>query len=118
MDAVAGPPVDSYFDRRQLAQTGAVGDGAPSLFEGAKTYDEAVFADGALDAREKGLIALACGHAIQCPYSIDHAVQRLRQLDVSLEEMTEAVHVATAIRGGASLVHGLQMLEQVTTAQD
>ena len=23
-------------------------------------------------------------------------------------EMTEAVHVATAIRGGASLVHGIQ----------
>jgi len=28
--------------------------------------------------------------------------------------MTEAVHVATAIRGGAPLVHGLQMLEHVT----
>jgi hypothetical protein len=27
--------------------------------------------------------------------------------------MTEAVHVATAIRGGASLVHGMQMLDQV-----
>ena len=30
-----------------------------------------------------------------------------------LEQMTEAVHVATAIRGGASLVHGIQMLDQV-----
>jgi 4-carboxymuconolactone decarboxylase len=28
--------------------------------------------------------------------------------------MTEAVHVATAIRGGASLIHGVQMLEQAT----
>ena len=28
-----------------------------------------------------------------------------------LEQMTEAVHVATAIRGGASLVHGIQMME-------
>ncbi len=25
------------------------------------------------------------------------------------EQMTEAVHVAAAIRGGASLVHGVQM---------
>ena len=25
------------------------------------------------------------------------------------EQLTEAVHVATAIRGGASLVHGMQM---------
>jgi len=28
---------------------------------------------------------------------------------VRLEQMSEAVHVASAIRGGASLVHGLQM---------
>jgi len=27
----------------------------------------------------------------------------------NVEEMTEAVHVACAIRGGASLVHGVQM---------
>ena len=27
----------------------------------------------------------------------------------NLEQMTEAVHVASAIRGGASLVHGVQM---------
>jgi len=27
--------------------------------------------------------------------------------------MTEAVHVSCAIRGGASLVHGVQMLENV-----
>jgi 4-carboxymuconolactone decarboxylase len=30
--------------------------------------------------------------------------------------MTEAVHVAAAIRGGASLVHGVQMLEHVQKA--
>jgi len=28
-----------------------------------------------------------------------------------LEQMTEAVHVACAIRGGASLVHGIQMMD-------
>ena len=27
----------------------------------------------------------------------------------NLDQMTEAVHVASAIRGGANLVHGLQM---------
>jgi alkylhydroperoxidase/carboxymuconolactone decarboxylase family protein YurZ len=27
----------------------------------------------------------------------------------NLEQMTEAVHVAAAIRGGAALVHGVQM---------
>jgi hypothetical protein len=30
--------------------------------------------------------------------------------------MTEALHVAAAIRGGASLVHGVQMLNHVAKA--
>ncbi|HMR16142.1 MAG TPA: 4-carboxymuconolactone decarboxylase, partial [Mariniflexile sp.] len=29
------------------------------------------------------------------------------------EEMMEALHVAAAIRGGASLVHGVQMMNKV-----
>jgi hypothetical protein len=28
-----------------------------------------------------------------------------------MDQMTEAIHVAVAIRGGASLVHGMQMVE-------
>ncbi|MEO1234720.1 MAG: hypothetical protein AAFZ18_38095, partial [Myxococcota bacterium] len=38
---------------------------------------------------------------------------RAREADLDLTAITEAVHVAAAIRGGASLVHGIQMLEQV-----
>jgi 4-carboxymuconolactone decarboxylase len=30
--------------------------------------------------------------------------------------MTESIHVATAIRGGATLVHGVQMLDHVKQA--
>ena len=117
MGAAAGSTVDAYFDREQADRLSSVSDGAPALFDQQQTYESAVFADGALDTREKGLIALACAHAIQCPYSIDRAVQRLKADGVSLEEMTESIHVATAIRGGASLVHGIQMLEQVERAQ-
>ena len=36
--------------------------------------------------------------------------------DFDLDQMTEAVHIAGAIRGGASLVHGVQMLEHVQKA--
>ena len=119
MNAPAAPMVDAYFARQHLDDIPALGTGASALLEMQQAYDEAVFADdGALDLREKGLIALACAHAMQCPYSIDQAVQRLRSEGVSLEEMTEAVHVATAIRGGASLVHGIQMLEQFESTKE
>ena len=70
-----------------------------------------MFEDGALTAREKALIALAVAHAVQCPYCIDAYTQDSLAKGADLEQMTEAVHVACAIRGGASLVHGLQMMD-------
>jgi 4-carboxymuconolactone decarboxylase len=62
-----------------------------------------------LSEREKALIALAVAHAIQCPYCIDAYTQECLEKGSNDEQMTEAVHVAAAIRGGASLVHGVQM---------
>ena len=60
-----------------------------------------------------GLIALAVAHTIQCPYCIDaYTADSLKQ-GYDEEQMMEAVHVAAAIRGGASLVHGVQMMNQV-----
>jgi 4-carboxymuconolactone decarboxylase len=74
----------------------------------------AVFAEGALTAREKALIALGVAHAVQCPYCIDAYTQDTLSKGCDLEQITEAVHVAAAIRGGASLVHGVQMRNVAT----
>jgi len=43
-------------------------------------------------------------HAVQCPYCIDAYTQTCLEKGSNVEEMTEAVHVACAIRGGSSLV--------------
>jgi 4-carboxymuconolactone decarboxylase len=53
-------------------------------------------------------------HAIQCPYCIDSYSKSCLEKGADLDQMTEAVHVAAAIRGGASLVHGIQMRSQAT----
>ena len=76
-------------------------------------YYGEVFKEGALTEREKSLIALAVSHAIQCPYCIDsYSVDSLEK-GCNEEEMMEAVHVAAAVRGGATLVHGVQMMNKV-----
>ncbi len=72
-------------------------------------YYGAVFAEGELTEREKSLIALAVAHAVQCPYCIYAFTQACLEKGSKLAEMTEAIHVVTAIKGGASLVHGIQM---------
>jgi 4-carboxymuconolactone decarboxylase len=46
---------------------------------------------------------------VQCPYCIDAYSKDALEKGSDLEQMTEAVHVAAAIRGGAALVHGVQM---------
>jgi alkylhydroperoxidase/carboxymuconolactone decarboxylase family protein len=108
--------MDSYYKAEHLTNFSEIGEGNDELARKFFDYYGSVFANGALSAREKALIALAVAHAVQCPYCIDaYSTDCLKQ-GADLEEMTEAVHVATAIRGGASLVHGLQMLEHVTKA--
>jgi 4-carboxymuconolactone decarboxylase len=46
---------------------------------------------------------------VQCPYCIDAYTTTCLEKGSDKAQMTEAVHVAAAIRGGASLVHGVQM---------
>ncbi len=102
-----------YYKSDHLAHFGDIAEGNDELARKFLDYYGSVFADGALTVREKALIALAVAHALQCRYCID-AYPGVPRAGSDLEQMTEAVHVSTAIRGGASLVHGLQMLEHVT----
>ena len=100
-----------YYNRDHLARFGSIGDHAPELAKKFFDWYSSAMGDGALSKREKSLIALAVSHAIQCPYCIDAYSKNCLEAGADAEQMTEAVHVASAIRGGASLVHGMQMRE-------
>ena len=102
-----------HYDHADLARFGEIGRGNSDLANRFFDYYNAVFAEGALTEREKSLIALAVAHAVQCPYCIQAYSRDALEKGSNLDEMTEAVHVACAIRGGASLVHGVQMLNHV-----
>jgi alkylhydroperoxidase/carboxymuconolactone decarboxylase family protein len=104
--------METYYTD-QLPRFGQIAEGGKHLADAFFKYYNMVFEDGALTAREKALIALAVSHAVQCPYCIDSYSTDCLEKGADLEQMTEAVHVATAIRGGASLVHGVQMLDHV-----
>ena len=101
--------MDTYYHPKDLSKFSEIGKEAPELANKFFEYYSAVFAEGELTEREKSLIALAVAHAVQCPYCIDAYTQDCLEKGSNPAEMTEAIHVATAIRGGASLVHGVQM---------
>jgi 4-carboxymuconolactone decarboxylase len=98
-----------YYHPEHLAKFGEIGEHAPEL--GTKFFDwyQSVFAEGALSSRDKSLVALGVAHAVQCPYCIEAYTKDALSKGCDVEQLTEVVHVAAAIRGGASLVHGMQM---------
>ena len=101
--------METYYKPEDLPKFEEIGKEAPDLALKFFDYYSSVFAEGELTEREKALIALAVAHTIQCPYCIDAFTQTCLEKGSNISEMTEAVHVVTAIRGGASLVHGIQM---------
>jgi alkylhydroperoxidase/carboxymuconolactone decarboxylase family protein len=102
----------NYYDSQDLKKFGNIADWDKELADKFFDYYEKVFEEGALTAREKSLIALAVSHAVQCPYCIDAYTQDGLKRGLEKEEMMEAVHVAAAIKGGAALVHGVQMMNK------
>jgi alkylhydroperoxidase/carboxymuconolactone decarboxylase family protein len=104
---------EHYYNAKDLAKFGNIADLQKQLGDKFFSYYTEVFRDSELTAREKSLIALAVSHAVQCPYCIDAYSSDAFEKGWSEGQMMEAVHVAAAIRGGASLVHGVQMMNKV-----
>lgn len=104
---------ETYYNREDLGKFADITDFQEKMGKKFFDYYGEVFKPGALTAREKSLIALAVAHAIQCPYCIDAYTSDTLKNGCDEEQQMEAVHVAAAIRGGASLVHATQMMNQV-----
>jgi alkylhydroperoxidase/carboxymuconolactone decarboxylase family protein len=97
-----------YYKDEDLERFGEIGKYNPELFRKFMSWYNAALEPGMLSKREKVLIGLAVAHAIQCPYCIDAYSKSCLEEGMSLDHITEAVHLASAVRGGASLIHGIQ----------
>jgi len=98
----------AYYDEEDLNRFAEIGNYRPDLFEKFMAWYQACQDEGALSRREKALIGLGVAHALQCPYCIDAYSQACLESGSNMEQMTEAIHVASAIKGGAALIHGIQ----------
>jgi len=84
---------------------------APRQEEAFRQFSETVFADGALPAKVKQLIAVAVAHATQCPYCIRGHTTAARRAGATPEEIVEAIWVAAEMRAGAAYAHSLLALD-------
>lgn len=78
---------------------------APETEKAFQAFSRQVFADGALPAKTKQLIAVAVAHVTQCPYCIKgHTKSALRQ-GATRQELMEAIWVAAEMRAGGAYAH-------------
>jgi alkylhydroperoxidase/carboxymuconolactone decarboxylase family protein len=98
----------AYYNESDLDRFGDMAKHRPDLYAKFMDWYNACQEEGALSRREKALIGLAVAHAIHCPYCIDAYSQSSLEAGSNMEQMTEAIHLASAVRGGAALIHGLQ----------
>lgn len=78
---------------------------APESEKAFQAFSRQVFADGALSAKVKQIIAVAVAHVTQCPYCIrGHTKSALRH-GATREELMEAIWVAAEMRAGGAFAH-------------
>ncbi len=89
----------------------------PETEKAFQAFSQQVFANGALPAKTKQLIAVAVAHVTQCPYCIrGHTKAALRQ-GATREELMEAIWVAAEMRAGGAYAHSalaLSAMDEVT----
>jgi AhpD family alkylhydroperoxidase len=77
-------------------------DLAPEPDEAFREFSKRVFAEGALPAKVKQLIAVAVAHVTQCPYCI-----RGHTHGATEQEIMEAIWVAAEMRAGGTFAHSV-----------
>jgi AhpD family alkylhydroperoxidase len=84
---------------------------APVQAETFRAFSLSVFAEGALSARAKQLIAVAAAHVTQCPYCIRGHTLTAQRAGATPEEIMEAIWVAAEMRAGAAFAHSALALD-------
>jgi len=106
MNSVYPPPTSETARKRR--------DLAPNQQAAFEAFGRAVFADGALSAKFKQIIAVAVAHVTQCPYCIQGHTKAALRAGATAEELMEAIWIASEMRAGAAYAHSTLMLTTLT----
>lgn len=107
-DRMYPPATRELADRRRAL--------APAQQAAFDAFGKAVFADGALAAKMKQIIAVAVAHVTQCPYCIKGHTKAALRAGATQEELMEAIWVAAEMRAGGAYAHTALMLETAEEA--
>jgi AhpD family alkylhydroperoxidase len=90
---------------------------APGPAEAFRAFSRSVFAEGAIPAQTKQLIAVAVAHVTQCPYCIRAHTHAAVRRGVTAEAIMEAIWVAAEMRAGGAYAHSALALDTIAHYQ-
>ncbi len=101
--------------RKLLAETeeyfGRFAKESPAQITGFSNFMKAVEAKGALDAKQKELIAIGCSVVSHCEKCISFHVDAALKAGAKREEILESAWVAVLMGGGPALMYAQCVLE-------
>jgi len=86
---------------------------APETEAAFAAFSKQVFADGALPAKTKQLIAVAVAHVTQCPYCIRGHTRAARRAGATQQEVIEAIGVAAEMRAVGCYAHAAIAIDEM-----
>jgi AhpD family alkylhydroperoxidase len=104
------PPSRKLADRRREL--------APAQQAAFDAFSKTVFADGALTAKMKQIIAVAVAHVTQCPYCIKGHTKAALRAGATEQELMEAIWVAAEMRAGGAYAHSALMIDTAEPSSD
>lgn len=110
--------MSSIYPPSTPAIAGKRRDLAPDQQAAFEALGNAVFADGALSAKIKQIIAVAVAHVTQCPYCINGHTKAALRAGATPEQLMEAIWVAAEMRAGGAYAHSTLMLATLAEEED
>jgi len=95
----------NFYEKAHLNHLSKISEFAPEQAKAFGQMNAEVLKDGALNKKEKEIIAVAVAHVTECPYCIDIHTKNAKKEGATLEELTEAVFVAAALEAGGAVTH-------------
>jgi AhpD family alkylhydroperoxidase len=89
---------------------------APEADAAFQAFSKAAFAEGALSAKMKQIVAVAVAHVTQCPYCIKGHTRAALRHGASEQELMEAIWVAAEMRAGGAFAHSALALDEMKKA--
>jgi len=100
------------YDMKHLGKIKKLDAAAPEAMKAFWEFEKAAFAPGALDVKQKQLIALGVALTTQCPYCIELHTKDARNAGATDAELAETAIIAAAMRAGGAVTHSTHLFKE------